>query len=162
MSYDFFRAWYRSMLFWQIYVFDWFTKNLVPWAINYRSYTFNDFFSFHYSVNRGISWGLLRNCGDFGYSCVTGLIFLLLCFLAKYTTDRQRAGYTVYGETLLLAGGLGNFTDRLAHCGVVDFIKISFGGYSFPVFNCADIAISVGACIILYQTFMGQEPEERE
>lgn len=46
---------------------------------------------------------------------------------------------------LVLAGALGNLTDRLIHACVVDFIHVHYGWFNFPVFNVADSAITVGA-----------------
>ena len=46
---------------------------------------------------------------------------------------------------LVLAGALGNLTDRLIHECVVDFIHVHYGWFNFPVFNVADSAITVGA-----------------
>ena len=46
---------------------------------------------------------------------------------------------------LVLAGALGNLTDRLVHECVVDFIHVHYGWFNFPVFNVADSAITVGA-----------------
>ena len=48
---------------------------------------------------------------------------------------------------LMFAGALGNAIDRIFRGYVVDFIETTF--ISFPVFNIADIAITVGAVLLI-------------
>ncbi len=51
--------------------------------------------------------------------------------------------------TLILGGAIGNFWDRVALGYVVDFIQIYYENWSWPTFNVADSAISVGAVMLL-------------
>lgn len=58
--------------------------------------------------------------------------------------------------TLLFSGALGNAIDRIARGYVVDFIRATF--VHFPIFNVADIAITVGALLlIVYEIFFNKE-----
>jgi signal peptidase II len=50
----------------------------------------------------------------------------------------------------IFAGALGNGFDRLANVGVVDYISLA---PSFPVFNIADISITIGLIIFLLYLF---------
>ena len=51
----------------------------------------------------------------------------------------------------ILAGTLGNLTDRLRLGYVVDFLSVGFGATRFPAFNVADSAVVVGiGLLILY------------
>jgi signal peptidase II len=53
----------------------------------------------------------------------------------------------------ILAGTLGNLTDRLRLGYVVDFVSVGFGGTRFPAFNVADSAVVVGiGLLVLYLT----------
>lgn len=52
--------------------------------------------------------------------------------------------------TLFMAGALANCLERLASGGVTDFILFRFHNYTSPVFNIADIAISVAGIMIAY------------
>ena len=55
---------------------------------------------------------------------------------------------------ILIAGALGNFIDRIALKGVRDFIYVTF----FANFNVADIAITVGAImLVVYVLFLDKE-----
>ena len=50
---------------------------------------------------------------------------------------------------MILGGALGNLYDRVVHGTVTDFIEVYRGGWSFPAFNVADSAITVGAGLLL-------------
>jgi signal peptidase II len=49
----------------------------------------------------------------------------------------------------ILAGTLGNLTDRLRLGYVVDFISVGFGTTRFPAFNIADSAVVVGIGLLV-------------
>jgi signal peptidase II len=51
--------------------------------------------------------------------------------------------------SLILGGALGNVIDRLLHGHVVDFFDVHWAGRHFPAFNVADVAISVGAALLI-------------
>jgi signal peptidase II len=51
---------------------------------------------------------------------------------------------------LLLAGILGNLTDRVRLGFVIDFILLHAGQYHWPTFNVADASITVGALLLAY------------
>jgi signal peptidase II len=56
---------------------------------------------------------------------------------------------TRVGLSMILGGALGNLYDRIVHGTVTDFIEVYHGGWSFPAFNVADSAITVGAGLLL-------------
>jgi len=61
--------------------------------------------------------------------------------------------------TLILGGAVGNLVDRVRLGHVVDFISVHYGGWYFPTFNVADAAISVGAALLLLDTFLSSRGE---
>ncbi|ODB65454.1 signal peptidase II, partial [Staphylococcus sp. AOAB] len=73
------------------------------------------------------------------------LIILVLFFIkeAKYNLFMQLA------VSLLFAGALGNFIDRLFNGEVVDFIDTNIFGYDFPIFNIADSSLTIGVILII-------------
>jgi signal peptidase II len=58
---------------------------------------------------------------------------------------------------LLLAGIVGNVTDRMRLGFVVDFIDVQFGGWHYPTFNVADAAICVGAGLLVIDMFLSKK-----
>jgi len=61
---------------------------------------------------------------------------------------------------LILGGTIGNLIDRLARARVVDFIYFHHRSFSYPVFNIADSAITIGvAILLLFAAFEGSAAE---
>ena len=61
--------------------------------------------------------------------------------------------------SLLMGGAVGNMIDRLFQGYVVDFLNFYPFGYDFPIFNTADICITVGVALLLvYIIFVYKEP----
>ena len=67
-----------------------------------------------------------------------------------------------WGVALLLAGILGNLTDRLLHGHVVDFLLFHWREWSYPAFNVADSAITVGAALLIIDSFRARRPDPKE
>jgi hypothetical protein len=61
---------------------------------------------------------------------------------------------------LIFGGALGNLVDRLSmDLKVVDFIRVYYKGFSWPVFNVADMAITAGEILLVIAFFSGELPE---
>jgi signal peptidase II len=58
---------------------------------------------------------------------------------------------------LILGGALGNLWDRLLWGHVVDFLDFHAAGWHWPAFNVADSAISVGAGLLILETFVRRD-----
>ena len=61
--------------------------------------------------------------------------------------------------TLVLAGGLGNLIDRALYGAVIDYIELTF--MTFPVFNFADVCVTVGAALFALFTLLPGKREAR-
>jgi len=75
---------------------------------------------------------------------------------------RHERFLTRFSLALVLGGALGNLIDRFAHGGVVDFIEINIGSTGLPVFNIADMAVSIGMCILVVVVLIDKEPAAPE
>jgi len=113
----------------------------------------NNFLSFDLSFNRGISWSFFHSEYDYVFFIVSSIVWLIIIFLIIHTWYRFKQGFSILGEILILAGAVSNFIDRLLHGGVIDFIIFSFGSWSWPIFNFADVFIIIGAMIMLKNNF---------
>lgn len=58
---------------------------------------------------------------------------------------------------LILGGALGNLWDRLAWGQVVDFLDVHAAGWHWPAFNVADSAITVGAALLIVESFLHRD-----
>lgn len=106
---------------------------------------------FVYAENRGIAFGQLQEGGQFGrwfFVVLAGAAAIAVLF---YFVRTPRNDDRVLGAcALLLAGILGNLTDRVRLGFVVDFILVHAGSYHWPTFNVADASISIGALLLAY------------
>ena len=67
----------------------------------------------------------------------------------------RRGGSALYclGLALILGGALGNLWDRLTLGKVVDFLLFHYDRWAWPAFNVADSAITVGAALLIVDSF---------
>lgn len=54
---------------------------------------------------------------------------------------------------LIIGGAIGNLIDRLMHGFVIDYLDFYVGNWHWPTFNLADMAICVGAALIIFESF---------
>ena len=99
--------------------------------------------------NRGISWGMFYTQSTFCFYLMLLVIGLVIALLSIYTYKRWLQNRTIIGELLVLSGAVSNLLDRIIHCGVIDFIELSYNDWCIPVFNIADCAIVLGVCLML-------------
>jgi len=64
--------------------------------------------------------------------------------------------------SLILGGALGNLYDRLTLGYVVDFLDFHWANWHFAAFNVADMAISVGAVLIIVDGLFFQQSDETD
>src|SRR5258708_27698208 len=107
---------------------------------------------FVYAENRGIAFGQLQEGGQFGrwffvILASTAAIAVLFYFIRTPRNDDRVLGACA----LLLAGILGNLTDRVRLGFVVDFILVHACSYHWPPFNVADASISIGSLLLAYR-----------
>jgi len=109
---------------------------------------------FHESTsteNPGIAFGQLQEGGSFGRWFFVVLATLAAVAVFYYFMRTPRNDDRVLGAcALLLAGILGNLTDRIRLGYVIDFIVLHAGDYHWPTFNIADASITIGALLLAY------------
>jgi signal peptidase II len=59
----------------------------------------------------------------------------------------------VISINLILSGAIGNVIDRIWQGKVTDFIDFYIGTWHYATFNVADVAISIGAVLLIYSEF---------
>jgi signal peptidase II len=109
-----------------------------------------EFLNFELAINRGVSWGMFHSERTDIFFMVTMIILAIIVSLFCYTTISYLNKQLVYGEVAVLAGACSNLVDRYVYGGVIDFIHFSYQGWSWPIFNVADIAIVLGVAWILF------------
>lgn len=99
--------------------------------------------------NKGISYGLFQQSSEIGRWLLVALSAVATVAILVWV---KRAPRRLLALSLgLLAGGaLGNAVDRAAYGAVFDFVQLHAAGYSWYVFNIADLAIVAGVVGLLY------------
>ncbi len=105
-----------------------------------------------YVENTGAAFSMLS-----AHTWLLGLVSAAFCaaiavYMAKMKFTDKR--YQIIGG-MLLGGALGNGIDRIFRGFVVDFIELAF--IRFPVFNIADIAITLGAVLLVVIITLGDK-----
>ena len=116
-------------------------------------------FELNYLENRGAAFGLLQN-RQICFVCVAILIFafFLYCYVRIPKTGRYLP-LRLCG-IFIVAGAAGNLIDRIRLGYVVDFFY--FRLIDFPVFNVADIYVTVSFAVLLILIFFRYKEEELE
>ena len=136
---------------------DQFTKILILRFIPFQESipVIPNFFSLTHVYNTGAAFGMLHD---------SNLFFLILAMVAFVALILMRkhfqGGLMQTGWILLMAGIIGNVTDRLRLGHVVDFLDFQIGSYHWPSFNVADSCICVAAALFLLSSF--QSPSKLE
>ena len=136
-----------------LYALDQLTKGLVRAYIEYEGgvAVLPGFFNLVFVTNTGAAFSMFSN-NNAAFIVLSAVALLALFVLWKFRVFAQSA-WSRAGCTLLLAGVLGNLTDRLLHGAVIDFLQFDLhvpGANPWPSFNVADSCICIAAgCFVL-------------
>lgn len=137
---------------------------IVQWVPLYDVIPVNSFINVTHHQNPGAAWSFLADAGGWQRWVLAGLAVVVSIVLTVWLWRIRNAGQHVLaaGLVLVLAGAIGNLIDRVRLGYVTDFIQVYLGerlGY-FPSFNVADAAITVGAALLIIDTFFFSGREE--
>lgn len=139
-----------ALLFIGIVIVDRISKSLIMYAgITVCKVTAWLSWCLHY--NRGVSWSFLHAEDTLPFVFVSLLVAFITGIVAWQAYTHLHRGYPIYGQLMVVAGSCSNLFDRAVYGGVIDFIHIHIGDWSFAVFNIADVAIVLGVCIMFLQ-----------
>lgn len=104
--------------------------------------------------NAGAAFSFLSEAGGMQRWLFTAIA--VIASVAITLLLRKHAGETLFALalSLILGGALGNLIDRLAYGYVIDFLLFHWNEHYFPAFNVADSAISCGAFLLIWESFM--------
>lgn len=110
--------------------------------------------------NTGVSFGMLADSHPWITLAVSSAA-LALILVAGFAL---RSGLEKVALGLIIGGGAANLADRLMDGAVTDFISLHAGQWRLPTFNLADVAITVGAALLIasFVTMHGStDPKEQ-
>ncbi|TBO34311.1 lipoprotein signal peptidase [Aquabacterium lacunae] len=140
-----------------IILLDQITKVVVIGAFNlYDSREVTSWFNLVRVHNHGAAFSFLANAGGWQRWFFTGLGVVAVGFIVWMLRQHGQQKRFAWALTLVMGGAVGNVIDRLIHGYVVDFLDFHwaflapmFPGGHFPAFNIADVAISLGAALLI-------------
>jgi signal peptidase II len=150
-------GWWWLPLSLGVILLDQYTKKLVvdhiAFGDGFRVLSVLDIIHTH---NTGAAFSMLATAGGwqrwFFAALAIGVAVALIVWLGRIKARSQ--GLLACSLSLILAGALGNVIDRLRLGHVIDFIHAHWGEHSFPAFNVADSAITIGAGLLLLDVLL--------
>ena len=113
----------------------------------------NDYLDFILVFNTGISYGLFSGGGDFQKWILISLSILIIIFLLSLIRNESTI-LSKLGISFIIGGALGNVLDRFTYGAVVDFISLHARGFSWYIFNIADMFIVLGVILFIISQFI--------
>ncbi len=132
------------------------------WLVYHQSVELLPVLSFTLSYNPGAAFSFLGEAGGWQrwfFSVVAlGISGYIIWWLQQI---RSQQHFLACGLALVLGGAIGNLIDRVLHGHVIDFIHVYWQDWHYPIFNVADIGITVGVgIVIIYMVFL--EPKAND
>ena len=104
-----------------------------------------------YVRNTGAAWGMFE--GKMVFYLITAVAVGTLLYLMFKEKGKSKLLLSAY--SLILAGAVGNFIDRIRLGYVVDMFKFEF--IDFPIFNVADICLTIGVIFLFYYVIFKEQ-----
>ncbi len=98
----------------------------------------------NYGIAFGLLSGIVPNFIIISISCIIVLIIIYMMVKTENMLEK-------WGFTLILAGAISNIVDRIINNYVLDFIYFHYKNFYWPAFNFADIYITFGILIVIWQ-----------
>lgn len=99
--------------------------------------------------NMGAAFGILQNQRWLFIVITIAVVIGIMISLIRIGKSQPRVSLAL---SLVLGGAIGNFIDRISTGQVVDFVDVTL--INFPIFNVADVAITVGVGLLLLDTLL--------
>lgn len=118
------------------------------------------FFNLVHVLNPGAAFSFLANAGGWQRYFFLS-IAVLACGWLVVILSRPRSRIESTGFSFILGGAMSNALDRALRGPVVDYLDIYWNAWHWPAFNIADVAICIGAGLVLVLTFKQSQESSR-
>jgi len=111
-----------------------------------------------YTRNSGAAFSMFAGLpgwfrGAFLATLSLAAIMVLIVLIAR----SDKVNVASFSFALILAGAAGNLIDRGLHGEVIDFIRVHYYDWNYPIFNVADSAITIGVTLLILGSFRSQK-----
>ncbi|CAL1329246.1 signal peptidase II [Candidatus Providencia siddallii] len=120
----------------------------------YESYHIMKSLKIVYTQNFGIAFGFLSSDHELQrwfLSIIAIIISIVLIYIMYQQSSKKYLSNFAYG--FIIGGAIGNIIDRLIHGFVIDYIYFYIKSFCWPIFNFADIFISIGTFLIIFDNY---------
>lgn len=129
----------------------------------YESVNVMPMFNLTYARNYGAAFSFLADHSGWqkffflGLAVVISIALVVMLFKNQAVQKLQNSAYA-----LIIGGAIGNAIDRAYRGYVVDFFDFYWDIYHYPVFNVADIAIVIGAGLLILESLLESRKKKAE
>jgi len=148
-----------------IYILDQLTKYwvIVSLPLHESIPVLEGFFHLTHIRNPGAAFGFLAGMDPLFRSVffiAANILAMGLIFFYLFKKTGRGYSLLILGLSMVMAGALGNLTDRLRFGEVVDFLDFFLGSWHWPAFNVADASITTGALLIVWKIWKMDKKDE--
>tara|TARA_B100001248_G_scaffold50861_1_gene32948 strand:- start:2381 stop:2851 length:471 start_codon:yes stop_codon:yes gene_type:complete len=150
----------RNIIILIIIIFSFFldllTKN---YALNHliinHSLSINNFLNFTLAFNYGAAFSFLSDAGGWQRWFFIAFSFIVIIVISYMMIYDDNSPYIAF--SFVIGGALGNLNDRIIYGYVIDFIELYYNTFYWPIFNIADVAISIGVILLLHNIIFNKK-----
>jgi len=114
-------------------------------------------FNFTYARNYGAAFSFLGDAGGWQRWFFTMIAVVVSIVLAVWLSRLAKTQLKLsLALSLIISGAIGNLIDRSLYGYVVDFLHVFYQSWHYPIFNIADCAISIGAVLLIWDSFSSE------
>jgi signal peptidase II len=134
--------------------------------INHLSYAESrpiaGFFNLVLAHNQGAAFSFLNEAGGWQRWLFSLIAIVASIWIIRLLHKQSEQKLFCFAMAMILGGALGNLIDRVAYGYVIDFLDFYWNTVHFPAFNLADSAISCGAGLLLWDSFVSKTHPKTE
>jgi signal peptidase II len=120
------------------------------------------FFNLVLVFNKGAAFSFLATAQGWQTAFFAAIAIVASVVISYLIVKNKNKRLFCAGLALILGGALGNLYDRLVYGHVVDFLDFYVAGWHWPAFNVADSGITVGAGILILESFLHDSEQKHE
>ena len=143
-----------------VVVLDQLTKYWVSASFVYgEARAITGFFNLVLTYNKGAAFSFLASAAGWQRGFFIGIALIAIVVISALLARHPGEKRFCLALALILGGAIGNVTDRILLGHVIDFLDFHIAGWHWPAFNLADSAITVGAVLMVVDSFLpGAKP----
>ncbi|ABQ13650.1 signal peptidase II [Dichelobacter nodosus] len=128
---------------------DYYSKYWALTELGARKIVVNTYMNFILAFNHGAAFSFLARAGGWQRWLFAGFAGIVALWLIMTLLTKSHHWLMSVSYACILGGAVGNLYDRVVYGYVIDFIQWHYRTFYWPVFNLADVAITLGVILML-------------